>query len=54
MNYNEILKSVEMKDVKEYAKALLDCEEECWECDPVLIEEYWSDKVHEFLEFLAK
>ena len=53
MQYYEILENVDKKDVKAYAKGLLEAERACWECDPILIEEYWSEEVHDFLNFLA-
>ena len=53
MEYDEILNNTDINDIKAYAKALLDSEEACWECDPILIDEFWSQKVHEFLEKLA-
>ena len=52
--YDKILKTVKMNDIKSYAQALLKTEKECWECDPSLIDEYWENEVHKFLEFLAQ
>ena len=52
MQYYEILENVDKKDIKAYAKGLLEAEKACWKCDPILIEEYWSEEVHDFLNFL--
>ena len=53
MDYAEILKNTDINDARAYAKALLESEDMCWDCDPILIDEFWSRKVHEFLEKLA-
>ena len=53
MEYAEILNNTDINDIKAYAKALLKSEDMCWDCDPILIDEFWSQKVHEFLEKLA-
>lgn len=54
MEYREVLERVDVNNIKEYAKALLVSEELCLDCDPILIEEFWVDKVREFLKNLAK
>lgn len=54
MEYSEVLEKVDINNVKEYAKALLESEELCWNCDPILIEEFWTEKVEEFLKYLAE
>ena len=51
---NEWEIKADINNIREYASALLDSEEKCWDCDPVLIDEYWAGKVHEFLKHLAK
>lgn len=49
----EAIKLVDINNPNEYAKALLKLETFCWECDPILIEEWWTDEVHKFLKNLA-
>ena len=55
--YDEAEKAIKLVDINnpnEYAKALLKLETFCWKCDPILIEEWWTDEVHKFLENLTK
>lgn len=48
------IKLVDINNPNEYAKALIKLETFCWECDPILIEEWWTAEVYKFLENLAK
>ena len=50
----EAIKLVDINNPNEYAKALLKLETFCWEWDPILIEEWWADKVRKFLKNLTK
>ena len=54
MEWKEILEKADKNNVKDYAKALLDSEKMCWDCDPILIEEFWINKVREFLKTIAE
>ena len=54
MEYREVLEKADINNTKEYAKALLESQELCWNCDPILIEEFWAEKVEEFLKHLAE
>ena len=49
----KVMESINMDDANKYADALLKLKEWCWECDPILIEEFWSDEVSDFLNYLA-
>jgi hypothetical protein len=49
----EAIKLVDINNPNEYAKVLLKLETFCWKCDPILIEEWWTDEVHKFLKNLA-
>ena len=50
----EAIKLADINNPNEYAKVLLKLETFCWECDPILIEEWWADEVRKFLKNLAK
>ena len=54
MKYRKVLEKANINNTKEYAKALLESQRLCWDCDPILIEEFWAEKVEEFLKYLAE
>ena len=54
MKYRKVLEKANINNAKEYAKALLESQRLCWDCDPILIEEFWAEKVEEFLKYLVE